>query len=120
MLSAVRSATNDFMDQFPFEDKHWSTKLAFLTTDVIRFASAIMRVSQFFEALTPAFRNVPTNRRVQFNHFEVVAAVRLWLRQVHLVRGFSEAVWARIDSEPDRSGHDNDPRQQAPDRSGRN
>ena len=63
-----------------------------MTSDIIRFAAVNMRIAEFFEAMTPAFKEKDTTTRVTFNHFEVVAACWLWLRQVHLVRGALNAL----------------------------
>ena len=89
VLSAARASTNDWLDKKGEAclEVDWSTKLAFMTSDIIRYATVNMRVAQFLEAMSPAFKHTDTFRRVTFNHFEVVAALHLWFRQIQLVKG---------------------------------
>ena len=67
--------------------RYLQVKIRFRFSDIRRFANFAMRGAQYMEALHPA-RAMFEAQRLQVNHFEIIAGMHWWLRQLELHAGF--------------------------------
>ena len=86
MFQTVLLAITDFQDDLSNAgkrlNKYLVQKLGYADSDLAKYANVTMRTHQYCESLTGLSRAAVSHARRQWNHFEAMYAIRMWLRQL--------------------------------------